>query len=165
MLLLRQQPHECFLGSNSCPRPTLEHPPTHMCRGQHTHTVLFFSSPSSYEGKVSRRIERRHYFPPNPVKLNYHNRLFQRLISTAFPLSQGSSRVCVFVHVWVERQDVVGHCMLAQPALQTLWRLLEFWFHGCNVKELEYDLRIWTAFVFTQKKGYVPIHCDLISVF
>lgn len=146
-----------FLGGNSCPLSHCGTPTyTHLCTYTHTDRRTFF-----FPFLIWRKSFLTHIiFPANPVKLNYHNRHFQRLhFNCFFPQScQGNSGVCVcvFEHVCVETQDVVGYCMLAQPALQTLRVPLEFWFHGCNVEDLE--LRIWTAFD-SPKTGYVHYLC------
>lgn len=125
--------HKWFWGGGSCPHPIVERPllVTHVCTHTHSpmHTLFSFPPPSFLiQGQI---FPDAHYFSPLLIQQGEGSTVsFKGSLSAAFPphSRHGNSGACVLEHVCTETQDVVGYCMLAQPALQTLG--LEFFWNS-----------------------------------
>lgn len=117
--------HKWFWEGGSCPLTHRGTPPfSDTCLHTHpfTHAHALFLSPplSSYKGKF---FLTHIIFPPLLIQQGEGSTVsFKGSLSAAFPphSRHGNSGACVLEHVCTETQDVVGYCMLAQPALQTL---------------------------------------------
>lgn len=114
-----------FGEATAAPYPTRERPllVTHVHTHTHSPMRTSYSFPplSSHKGQIF--LTHIIFLPPLLIQRGEGSTVsFKSSLSAAFPphSRHGNSGACVLEHVCVETQDVVGYCMLAQPALQTL---------------------------------------------
>lgn len=142
-LTLCCQRHTSGFGeAAAAPYPTVERPllVTHVCTHTHSPMHTLFSFPPLFPHRRANFSLHTIFpppHPPNPLLIQQGEGStvsFKGSLSAAFPLHSrhGNSGVCVLEHVCAETQDVVGYCMLAQPALQTLGLEVSFGFHECK---------------------------------